>query len=67
MHNHADAATQLKETAGRRAAEDGPLIGRLTELAQEYARYGCRRLFGRYDREARDPYMNYKRFRRQAC
>jgi putative transposase len=55
-----------KEISGRRVAEDAPLIRRLTELAQEYPRYGCRRLYGRYEREAADsdPYMNYKRFRR---
>jgi len=42
------------------------LIKRITELAQTYPRRGCKRLYDRYEREARedDPYMNYKRFRR---
>lgn len=39
---------------------------RLTQLAQEHPRYGCRRLYVVYERAAdeADPYMNYKRFRR---
>lgn len=55
-----------KETIGLRAAQDGPLIRRLTQLAQEHPRYGCKRLYIVYERVAgeSDPYMNYKRFRR---
>ena len=54
------------ESVGRKAAEDAPLIKRLTELAQQYPRYGCKRLSAIYERFAHDgdPYMNYKRFRR---
>lgn len=54
------------EKPGIRKLEDAPLIKRLTELAQKYHRRGCKRLYDRYEREARedDPYMNYKRFRR---
>ncbi len=54
------------EKPGIRALEDAPLIKRITELAQAYPRRGCKRLYDRYEREARedDPYMNYKRFRR---
>ncbi len=46
--------------------QDRPLIARLTQLAQEHPRYGCKRLYVIYEREASelDPYMNYKRFRR---
>ena len=38
----------------------------MTELAEDRPRYGCKRLYVIYEREARqtDPYMNYKRFRR---
>jgi hypothetical protein len=54
------------EKPGVRFLEDAPLIKRITELAQAYPRRGCKRLYDRYEREARedDPYMNYKRFRR---
>ena len=54
------------EKPGVRALEDAPTIKRITELAQTYPRRGCRRLYDRYERAARenDPYMNYKRFRR---
>ena len=39
---------------------------RLTELAQKHLRFGCVRLYDRYEREAspEDGYMNFKRFRR---
>ena len=52
--------------AGLQAAQDAPLIERLTQLAQKHARFGCKRLYLRYERVATgdDPYMNYKRFRR---
>ena len=48
------------ESVGRKAAEDAPLIKRLTELAQQYPRYGCKRLSAIYERFADDgdPYMN---------
>jgi putative transposase len=54
------------EKPGVRYLEDEPLIKRITELAQAYPRRGCKRLYDRYEREARegDPYMNHKRFRR---
>lgn len=54
------------EKPGVKVLEDAPLIKRITELAQAYPRRGCKRLYDRYEREARedDPYMNYKRFRR---
>ena len=43
-----------------------PLLKRLTQLAQQHPRYGCKRLYVIYERVAGegDPYMNYKRFRR---
>lgn len=49
-----------------KTAQDAPLIVRLTQLAQEHSRYGFKRLYVIYERQARDedPYMNYKRFRR---
>ena len=55
-----------KEMAGLRSAHDGPLLKRLTHLAQQHPRYGCKRLYVIYERVAGegDPYMNYKRFRR---
>lgn len=55
-----------REQYGIRAAQDKPLISRLTQLAQEHPRYGCKRLYVIYERQASelDPYMNYKRFRR---
>jgi len=54
------------EEQGSRAAQDAPLLVRLTELAQEHPRYGSKRLYVVYERAARDgdPYMNWKRFRR---
>lgn len=54
------------ESAGIRSTQDAPLIKRLTQLAQDRPRYGCKRLYGLYERMADegDPYMNYKRFRR---
>ena len=39
---------------------------RLTQVAQDHAKHGCRRLYDDYERDAivGDEYMNYKRFRR---
>lgn len=53
------------EPTAKRAA-DAKVIVRLTELAQRWPRRGCKRLYDRYERDARpgDEYMNYKRFRR---
>jgi len=55
-----------REPQSTKALGDAAAVARLTELAQERSRYGCRRLYVIYEREAReaDPYMNYKRFRR---
>jgi putative transposase len=55
-----------REQLGVKDAQDAPLILRLTQLAQDHPRYGCKRLYVIYERQARDadPYMNYKRFRR---
>lgn len=55
-----------KEMTRLRSAQDGPLLKRLTHLAQQHPRYGCKRLYVIYERVAGegDPYMNYKRFRR---
>jgi len=46
--------------------QDAAVVLRLTELAQDHPRYGCKRLAIVYEREAResDSFMNYKRFRR---
>lgn len=46
--------------------EDAPIIARITELAQRWPRRGCKRLYDRYERDARngDAHMNFKRFRR---
>ena len=54
-----------REQYGIRAAQDKPLISRLTQPAQEHPRYGCKRLYVIYERQASelDPYINYKRFR----
>lgn len=56
----------LRESGSLRSAQDAPLIKRLTQLAQDHPRYGCKRLYVIYERVAGegDPYMNYKRFRR---
>lgn len=55
-----------RENKGVRAIEDAPLLVRLTQLAQDHPRYGCKRLYVVYERAAGqdDPYMNHKRFRR---
>lgn len=52
--------------ATEKAQADAKVIVRLTELAQRWPRRGCKRLYDRYEREARDgdEYMNVKRFRR---
>jgi len=49
-----------KEQLGMKATQDAPLVVRLTQLAQEHPRYGCKRLYVIYERQARDvdPYMN---------
>ncbi len=52
-----------REQYGIRAAQDKPLISRLTQLAQEHPRYGCKRLYVIYERQASE-LENYKRFRR---
>ena len=43
----------LKEIIGLRALQDGPLMKRLTQLAQEHPRYGCKRLYVIYERGRR--------------
>lgn len=43
-----------KEKPGIKVLEDAPLIKRITELAQAYPRSGCKRLYDRYEREARE-------------
>ncbi|MDQ2664111.1 MAG: IS3 family transposase [Candidatus Eremiobacteraeota bacterium] len=55
-----------RECPSAKALDDAKVVGRLTELAQKHLRFGCVRLYGRYEREARpdDGYMNFKRFRR---
>ncbi len=55
-----------REVPSRKAQEDAQVALRLTEVAQEHAEHGCRRLYVDYERDARpgDDYMNYKRFRR---
>ena len=55
-----------REKPSAKATQDAAAVTRLTELAQERPRFGCKRLYVMYEREARegDPYMNYKRFRR---
>lgn len=55
-----------RERPSSKATQDAAVIVRLTELAEDRPRYGCKRLYVIYEREARqaDPYMNYKRFRR---
>lgn len=52
--------------ATEKAQADARVIVRLTELAQRWPRRGCKRLYDRYERDARngDEYMNFKRFRR---
>lgn len=50
-----------------KAGEDARWAVRLTQVAQEHAEHGCRRLYEDYERDATpgdDEYMNYKRFRR---
>jgi putative transposase len=49
-----------------KAQRDALAATRLTEIAQQHAAHGCRRLFEDYERDAidGDEYMNYKRFRR---
>lgn len=55
-----------REKPSSKTIQDAAVIARLTELAEDRPRYGCKRLYVIYEREARqtDPYMNYKRFRR---
>jgi hypothetical protein len=40
------------EKLSTKKAEDARTIARLTELAQNYPRYGCKRLYVVYEREA---------------
>jgi len=55
-----------RERQSTKATEDAKAVRRLTSLAQDRPRYGCKRLYAVYEREAGadDSYMNYKRFRR---
>jgi putative transposase len=55
-----------RERQSTKAFEDAKAVCRLTTLAQDRPRYGCKRLYAVYEREAgdQDSYMNYKRFRR---
>jgi putative transposase len=55
------------EKPSTKALEDARWATRLTEVAQQHAEHGCRRLYDDYARDAapaQDEYMNYKRFRR---
>ncbi len=54
------------EKPSDKATQDAAAVARLTEIAQARQRFGCKRLYVIYEREAleSDPYMNYKRFRR---
>jgi hypothetical protein len=55
-----------RERESTKDVEDAMTVRRLTTLAQDRPRYGCKRLYAVYEREAGDEdlYMNYKRFRR---
>jgi hypothetical protein len=55
-----------REQQSTKAIEDTKAMVRLTALAQDRPRYGCKRLYAVYEREAgeQDSYMNYKRIRR---
>jgi hypothetical protein len=55
-----------RERESTKDVEDAMTVRRLTTLAQDRPRYGCKRLYAVYEREAgyEDLYMNYKRFRR---
>ena len=55
-----------RESSSRKAQHDANAATRLTEVAQQHAEHGCRRLYSDYERDAvvGDEYMNYKRFRR---
>jgi putative transposase len=55
-----------REVPSMKAQRDAVVATRLTQVAQEHAEHGCRRLFDDYQRDAldSDEYMNYKRFRR---
>lgn len=55
-----------RESASSKAQADAHVATRLTEVAQQHAEHGCRRLYNDYERDAivGDEYMNYKRFRR---
>jgi putative transposase len=55
------------EKLSTKALDDARWASRLTEVAQQHAEHGCRRLYNDYGRDAtpgQDEYMNYKRFRR---
>jgi putative transposase len=56
-----------REAPSPKARDDARCALRLTEVAQNHAEHGCRRLYEDYGRDAipsEDEYMNYKRFRR---
>jgi len=56
-----------REGPSTRERDDAHWATRLTEVAQQHAEHGCRRLYEDYGRDANpceDEYMNYKRFRR---
>jgi len=55
-----------RETPSTKAQTDALVATRLTQVAQQHAAHGCRRLYSDYERDAAlgDEYMNYKRFRR---
>jgi len=55
-----------REQPSPKAHDDARAALRLTQVAHEHAKHGCRRLYDDYERDAvdGDEYMNYKRFRR---
>jgi putative transposase len=55
-----------RERLSNKAHIDAQAALRLTQVAQDHPKHGCRRLYDDYERDAviGDEYMNYKRFRR---
>jgi putative transposase len=55
-----------REQPTTKAQRDAIVATRLTQVAQNHAEHGCRRLFADYERDAieGDEYLNYKAFRR---
>jgi len=55
-----------REQPSRKSHDDALAALRLTHVAQNHAKHGCRRLYDDDERDAidGDKYMNYKRFRR---